>query len=304
MPMDRKPDSIHLTENAYRFVEDALGIRRAAIESLQPMSSGMTNRSYRFLAAGTEYILRIPGEGTGQLINRDHEAACYAVLSRETISDHVIAICPESGLKLSVFWRGTHNCNPKAPEQVKRCMQALRGFHQKGLTVPHTFDLFGEIERYEALMGGSSEYADYREVRDRCLALRPFLLAHEGKPVLSHIDSVPDNFLFVPEGEGYSVRLIDWEYAGMHDPHIDIAMFAIYSGYNRMELDQLIDWYFDDICEETTRLKIYCYVALSGLLWSNWCEYKKSLGVDYGDYAKLQYRYAATYSTLCLSRIH
>ena len=47
--------------------------------------------------------------------------------------------------------------------------------------------------------------------------------------VLSHIDSVADNFLFLPDG---SVRLIDWEYSGMCDPLIDISMCAIYSYYD------------------------------------------------------------------------
>ncbi|MFR7977894.1 MAG: phosphotransferase [[Ruminococcus] torques] len=50
------------------------------------------------------------------------------------------------------------------------------------------------------------------------------------KEVLTHIDAVPDNFLFIEEASGStSIRLIDWEYAGMQDPHIDIAMFCIYS---------------------------------------------------------------------------
>ena len=40
---------------------------------------------------------------------------------------------------------------------------------------------------------------------------------------LTHIDAVPDNFLFT----GDEIRLIDWEYAGMQDVHVDIAMFAI-----------------------------------------------------------------------------
>ena len=63
-------------------------------------------------------------------------------------------------------------------------------------------------------------------------------------------------------------------------------------------IDQLIDWYFTEGCDADTRLKIYCYVALGGLLWSNWCEYKKELGVDFGGYALMQYRYASEYSAL------
>ena len=39
--------------------------------------------------------------------------------------------------------------------------------------------------------------------------------------------------------------MIDWEYASMQDPHVDIAMFAIYAMYEREAIDQLIDFYFD-----------------------------------------------------------
>ena len=86
---------------------------------------------------------------------------------------------------------------------------------------------------------------------------------------LTHIDAVPDNFLFVEKDGKEDIRLIDWEYAGMQDPHVDIAMFC--------------------------RIKIYCYIAIGGLLWSNWCEYKRTLGVEFGEYSLRQYRYAKEY---------
>ena len=64
---------------------------------------------------------------------------------------------------------------------------------------------------------------------------------------------------------------------------------------SRQEIDRLIDWYFEGQCDGNTRLKIYCYVALGGLLWSNWCEYKRKLGVEFGEYSLRQYRYAKDY---------
>jgi len=36
-------------------------------------------------------------------------------------------------------------------------------------------------------------------------------------------------------------------------------------------------------------------VAACGLLWSNWCEYKRNLGVEFGEYSIAQYRYAKDY---------
>lgn len=109
--------------------------------------------------------------------------------------------------------------------------------------------------------------------------------------VLSHIDAVPDNFLFTPKG----VKLIDWEYASMQDPHIDIAMFAVYAMYDRVHVDRLINFYFEMSCPDEIRLKIYSYIAICGLLWSNWCEFKRIHGVEFGEYSLRQYRYAKEY---------
>lgn len=91
------------------------------------------------------------------------------------------------------------------------------------------------------------------------------------------------------------IRLIDWEYAGMQDPHVDVAMFCIYSLYNKRQVDQLIAAYFTEGCSDEIRIKIYCYIAACGLLWSNWCEYKRNLGVEFGEYSLRQYRYAKDY---------
>lgn len=81
----------------------------------------------------------------------------------------------------------------------------------------------------------------------------------------------------------------------MQDPHIDIAMFAIYSMYDKKSIDRIIDIYFNYNCEANVRIKIYAYIACCGLLWSNWCEYKLLVGVEFGEYAMKQYRYAKDY---------
>lgn len=287
-----------LTSEALAFIQKYLHAGADEIHHVKPTAAGMTNRSFRFTCGETEYILRVPGEGTDKLIDRRQEAASYAALRGNTITDHLLAIDPETGYKLTEYWPVTRNCDPANRDEVRICMEFLRAFHEQKLQVGHTFDLFRNIAFYESLMGGVSEYPDYETVRDRCLAMKPFLDGLKKECVLTHVDAVPDNFLFVTHPDGEKIHLIDWEYAGMCDPHLDIAMFAVYADYDREMLEQLMDWYFGGDCGGETRLKIYCYVALSGLLWSNWCEYKKSLGVDFGDYAKAQYRFASEYSRL------
>ncbi len=129
--------------------------------------------------------------------------------------------------------------------------------------------------------------------------LKSYIEEHRHKWCLTHIDAVPDNFLFYNEG----VQLTDWEYAGMQDPHVDIAMFCIYSLYDQRHVDNLIDIYFGGKCDESTRIKIYCYIAVCGLLWSNWCEYKKKLGVEFGEYSFRQYSYAKEYYKIVMEEL-
>ena len=89
----------------------------------------------------------------------------------------------------------------------------------------------------------------------------------------------------------------------MQDPHVDIAMFCIYSLYNRNEIDRLIDIYFLNECPLNIRIKIYCYIAICGLLWSNWCEYKKMMGIEFGEYSLMQYRYAKEYYKIAIKEM-
>ena len=259
------------------------------ITHITVLKKGMTNRSFLFTCRGKQYIMRIPGEGTDRLIDRRQEAAVYGAIRDLSLCDDVYYIDPANGYKITAFLENARVCDPENPNDVRRCMAFLRKFHERRLHVGHSFDIFGQIEFYEQLWKGNpSVYADYRRTKEQILSLRPYVEAHAGEKVLTHIDAVPDNFLLTGDG----IRLIDWEYAGEQDPHVDIAMFAIYALYDRAQIDALIDAYFPEGCPGETRLKIYCYVAACGLLWSNWCEYKRQLGVEFGEYSLRQYRYA------------
>ena len=176
-------------------------------------------------------------------------------------------------------------------------MRKLRQFHEMHLKVSHRFDLYEQIDFYESLWGNvPSMYKDYQDTKRNVLSLRSYIESHVTQEVLTHIDAVPDNFLFTTDSNGNeSIRIIDWEYAGMQDPHVDIAMFCIYSFYDKDDIDKTIADYFPKDCPKSTKIKIYCYVATCGLLWSNWCEYKRNLGIDFGEYSLKQYRYAKDY---------
>ena len=293
-------NSANLQTDAISIIQDCFNVEVDEIKNITVLKKGMTNRSFLFECQNQKYIMRIPGEGTDYLINRKEEADVYQALENRQICDDVLYMNPDNGYKITAYLEDATNCDAENWNEVEACMTKLREFHELNLTVDHRFDIFGQINFYESLWNGEKSYfKDYETTKAAIFELKKWIDTLEKNETLVHIDAVPDNFLFTKDG----IRIIDWEYAGMQDPHVDIAMFCIYSLYSREQVDHLIDLYFKGDVSPIIRTKIYAYIASAGLLWSNWCEYKRSLGIDFGEYSLCQYRYAKEYSKLVLSTL-
>ncbi|MBQ0166992.1 MAG: NTP transferase domain-containing protein [Treponema sp.] len=294
--------SNHLKTEAITIAAETLDASPSEITDIEILKKGMTNRSFLFSCRDKRYIMRIPGEGTDQLVNRREEAAVYRVLKGKGICDNIIYINPDNGYKITEYIENSHASNPMNVLDVHDCMKRLREFHNLRLKVDHTFEIFGKINFYESLWDGKpSVYRDYSQTKENVFSLKPYIDEHAKAYALTHVDAVPDNFLFSNENLKKQIHIIDWEYAGMQDQDVDLAMFCIYAMYDRKHVDKLIDAYYTEGCLEETRVKIYCYIACCGLLWSNWCEYKRNLGVDFGEYALRQYRYAKEYYRIVMN---
>ena len=293
-------NSANLQTDAISIIQDCFKVEVDEIKNITVLKKGMTNRSFLFECQNQKYIMRIPGEGTDHLINRKEEADVYQALENRQICDDVLYMNPDNGYKITAYLEDATNCDAENWDEVEACMTKLREFHELNLKVDHRFDIFGQIDFYESLWNGEKSYfKDYETTKTAIFELKKWIDTLEKNETLVHIDAVPDNFLFTKDG----IRIIDWEYAGMQDPHVDIAMFSIYSLYSKEQVDHLIDLYFKEEVSPIIRTKIYAYIASAGLLWSNWCEYKRSLGIDFGEYSLCQYRYAKEYSKLVLSTL-
>lgn len=274
-----------------------LKVSKDEICDIRTLKKGMTNQSFLFSFDGNKYIFRLPGAGTENLLNRQQEMNVYKAIENKGICRNPVYI-DESGYKITRFIENARVCNPGNLSDVKQCIEALKKMHELRLHVDHVFDIYEQIEKYEKLWGDNcSLHDDYRETKENTLSLKEIVSSVPKEFVLTHIDAVPDNFLLSADSK---IELIDWEYAGMQDPHVDIAMFAIYAFYDKTQIDALIDIYFEGKCPHSIRTKIYCYISLCGLLWSNWCEYKHILGYNFGDYSDRQYNYAKEFYEIAM----
>ena len=79
--------------------------------------------------------MRIPGEGTDQLINRQEEAQVYQIIRDKKLCDDIEYINPENGYKLTRFLDNARVCDPNDPDDIAKCMKKLRQFHEMKLKV-------------------------------------------------------------------------------------------------------------------------------------------------------------------------
>lgn len=284
----------HSNNQAMELISSVFQVDESEIQDIRCLKAGMTNKSFLFQVAGKHYICRIPGPGTDQLINRRQEGEVFEAVKPLHITEHVVYFNRETGYKIAEYYEGARNANAENWEDMKRCMELLRSLHSSGLQLNHSFLIRERIKFYESLCyrHGQIPFEDYSEVRQWMFALMNHLDSLDRPQTISHIDSCVDNFLFLPDG---SLKLIDWEYCGMCDSLIDVAMCAIYSYYNEEQIDHLIELYLQRQPAKEERLVVYSYVALGGFLWSLWAVYKSALGEEFGEYTIIMYRYAKRY---------
>ena len=272
-------------------IQSVFNLKNNDIE-LIPLKQGMTNTSFIFSINNERYIIRVPGLNTEKIINREQEFDVYQAIKGEAFIEPIIYIDKEKGYKISKFIEKSHTVNPQDWNEISACLKRLRDFHNQLHCVEHCFDVFEHINYYESLMPNASIYEDYAETKKNIESLKPIIENLVKDWTLCHIDAVCDNFLVTEEQDVY---LIDFEYAAMQDPDLDVAMFIVYSLFDRNEIDRIIEIYFEHQVTPLKRYKIYSYIAMAGLLWSNWCEAKQDETLLNSSYAKQQYNYAKTF---------
>ena len=77
-------NSNQLNSDAIKTIESILSCNSSEIKNIQILKKGMTNRSFLFECKNQKYIMRIPGQGTDNLINRKQEAEFIQVYVKST----------------------------------------------------------------------------------------------------------------------------------------------------------------------------------------------------------------------------
>lgn len=229
---------------------------------------GLTNRVYRLGDA----ILRVPGEGTADYIDRAAEAVAAQAAAQAGVSPAVLYSDPASGIMVTRFVAGTVTMTPGSfrtrPSAPARAALALRQLHQSGQVFANRFDLFAMIDDYLRLLSGTDVALPdgYHAVVKEAELIRAALARNPAPLVPCHCDPLCENFL----DTGTRMWIVDWEYSGMNDPMWDLGDLSVEAAFDAAQDDAMLHAYFKGPAPDADRARMVIYKAMCDLLWTLW----------------------------------
>jgi thiamine kinase-like enzyme len=257
-----------------------------------PLGGGITNHNFRVDVGGESFVLRLVGENTDLLgIDREVEYAASREAAAVGVAPEVVHFLRPEGCLVTRFIEG-RPIEPEEigqPEMIVRVARALRTVHALP-PVPGTFSAFQVVDRY-------AELAQERRVRFPA----DFGLLHRhldeipARPAASelrlcHNDLLNANFL-----DDGTLRILDWEYAGMGDVTFDLANFSRNHDFNETQDVLLLQAYHGQATpKRLARLRLMRVAsdmreAMWGLLQSG----ISKLDFDFRGYAEKHFQRAA-----------
>lgn len=235
--------------------------------------AGMTNRSYKITREdGQEYLVRIPGDGTEEMINRLDERKSTELGCKLGI-DAELLFFADDGRKVMRFIHNPQPMNEEVMRRKENLFQAAEIFHRLHTCGEDTgvrFEVFEMADLYEKIIRDSGVvfHNDYKTVKQTVMDIKAVVDTTGIAPkVPCHNDSLMGNWVLDENGKLY---LIDWEYSGMNEAMWDLSCLSIEANYAPENDDELLNAYYgrEVMAEERKRFiaaKIYV-----DYLWTLW----------------------------------
>jgi thiamine kinase-like enzyme len=233
--------------------------------------AGLTNVNHLVSVGDDRYVLRIPGEGTSEYIDRIDEEVAARSAAAAGVNAEVVFFDASDGLMTTRFIDGATTMTAERfrdLDTVARAARAFRQLHTTASPFATDFTLFPMIDEYKALLAskGAALPDGYDDVQRQAELVRAALEAAPVPLVPCHCDPLCENFL----DTGQRMFIIDYEYAGNNDPMWDLGDLSVEGEFSAAQDEALLRAYFDGDVPPDQRGRMIAFKALCDLLWTLW----------------------------------
>jgi thiamine kinase-like enzyme len=233
---------------------------------------GLTNLVFSVDTGRGQYVLRLPGKGTEEYINRNTEAQAAREAAKAGVSPEVLHVDSATGVMVTQLVNKAVTMSPENFRSIAgspaRAGEVLRKLHGSDARFNFRFELFAMIDEYLNILAAKElELPDgYHGVVQDAEAVRAALAAHPLPLTACHCDPLCENFL----DTGDRMWMVDWEYSGMNDPMWDLGDLSVEGQFTDTQDEEMIRAYFGGAPSAFDHGRIIIYKAMCDLLWTLW----------------------------------
>ena len=266
------------------------------IVNFKAINEGLTNTSFAFDVKGERYVYRHPGDGTSEIISREHEKKSLELAKSIDVDPTFIYMDSEEAWKISKFVKDIRIPSYDSFEDSKRLLKVLRKLHDQNLSVDWEFLPWEEACKIEKILKeekdgiADPEFESLKSDVERCYKAT---IGDGVEKRFCHCDTYAPNWMFTDDGQAI---LIDWEYAGNADPGNDLGCYIMDAMWDIETTTEFIKEYCQESYNEKFLFHYLPYVAIVSYYWYVWALYRESCGAIIGEYLHNWYVMAKRYS--------
>ncbi|BDB02549.1 choline/ethanolamine kinase family protein [Clostridium botulinum] len=264
-----------------KILKDCLGFKEINILQIEKLG-GLTNKNYKVSTNNCNYVLRLPGDGTEQFINRENEYECNTLANKLNIDSELLFFNTKKGIKVTKYIEQAETMSKTKfagnKELIKEVACIFQKLHMSKFDTNGYFDIFSMINEYENIIKKTNVmfWKDYKNIRNIVRKLNDELNKINIRKTLCHNDPLCENFILGLD----RMYLIDWEYSGMNDPMWDLADFIIEADLNNNDELLLCKFYDPGKTIVNMERRISINKVFVDFLWALWALMKYGLEKD------------------------
>ena len=285
----------------------------------------MTNKTYKVDIDGISAVMRLPGIGTSDMIDRTSEGHIFTELIRNQfrMMPDILYHDSKTGICISAYLSGYRNFDPANPGDRKKIALALKSLHAIASTSEDSAsadsapahsssvhstsvasasadtnqsahnstlvvsDLLLDIHKYRNMSAKKESFY----ISDKTRTLMHNYIKHNQHQdlVLCHRDMMYNNLLINDTLD--CIKLIDWEYSGLLNRRWDLGCLLSESmlHFNAKLSDiesALVTFYFTDSPLTYIQEELMIWSAIVDYVWAEWSLAKTAVGEDCIEYGK------------------
>ena len=249
---------------------------------------------FRVNFEGKSYVLRVPGPGSEDMVERSNEEFNAMEGCRMGVNPEIRYFNAKTGIKMADYVENAETLNAgtiQRHDNLRKIAEIYNKVHHSHVRLKNEFNIFQEIEKYDRLLQkvGAVMYDGWDTFKPQVMALESRLNLIGVELCPCHNDAVPENFIKAEDG---TVYLIDWEYSGMNDPMADFAALFLESEFTVESKDYFLKEVYVGFVPTQVEERILCYEILWDTLWAQWTVIKEACGDNFGSYGIDRYNRA------------